>query len=443
MEALHTDLLEQIKAGQPTLWTNPAYRPAKDDQACEDLARACENWQNLASLLKLLFPEVEASQGKIASDLIKTPGIQNILGYTDARYGDLYVKADHALPIAGSVKARGGIYEVMMIAELQARSSGFLAPDESICKLASEAARTFFAERTIAVGSTGNLGLSVGIAARTLGYNAVVHMSADAKKWKIERLRRFGVKVKQHRGDYNLAVAAARDAASRDPMTYFVDDEDSELLFSGYSAAAAELQSQLEAQGTIIGPDRPLFLYLPCGIGGAPGGIAYGARAVFGPDAHCFFAEPTQSPSAMVQMMHGPGESISVYDVGLSNKTEADGMAVATMSALVARKMQQRLAGSYTLGDDDLLRLVAIAHDQQGLQLEPSATIGFAGPHFLLDTANGRAFCERHVKPESLENAVHVVWTTGGSFVPELQFQTFLGKGTSLDMPLDLMKGIA
>ncbi|WP_319530660.1 pyridoxal-phosphate dependent enzyme [uncultured Cohaesibacter sp.] len=90
-------------------------------------------------------------------------------------------------------------------------------------------------------------------------------MSADAKKWKIERLRRFGVKVMKYEGDYNLAVAAARDAASRDPLAYFVDDEDSELLFRGYSAAAAELATQLDEAGITIGPDRPLFLYLPCG----------------------------------------------------------------------------------------------------------------------------------------------------------------------------------
>ena len=133
-------------------------------------------------------------------------------------------------------------------------------------------------------------------------------------------------------------------------MVYFVDDEDSRLLFNGYSAAALELASQLIEAGINIGPDHPLFLYLPCGIGGAPGGIAHGARGVFGSNVHCFFAEPVEAPSALVQMMHGLEKPMSVYDIGLSNKTEADGMAVATMSHLVAEKMQQRLAGVYTVG---------------------------------------------------------------------------------------------
>ncbi|WP_319497399.1 D-serine ammonia-lyase [uncultured Cohaesibacter sp.] len=433
-------ILDNVKKARPSLWCNPAYAPARDDDAQAGLQEAVANWQMLAPLLKALFPELEATNGTIASELIEVDGLRAPLDYQDPAFGRLFVKADHALPVAGSVKARGGIFEVLMTAVNEARASGFLSPTDPITELTSDAAHAFFSERTIAVGSTGNLGLSVGIAARTLGYNAVVHMSSDAKKWKIDRLRRFGVKVKQHRGDYNLAVAAARDAARKDPMVYFVDDEDSELLFTGYSASALELASQLIEAGINIGPDRPLFLYLPCGIGGAPGGIAYGARGVFGANVHCFFAEPVQSPSALLQMMHGPHSPRSVYEFDLTNKTEADGMAVATMSHLVARQMADRLAGVYTVGDDDLMRFVALAYGEANLKLEPSATIGFAGPHFMLETREGQAFCDRHLSAKAMENAIHVVWTTGGSFVPELQFQTFVDKGNALPLPLDLKK---
>ncbi|WP_319412737.1 D-serine ammonia-lyase [uncultured Cohaesibacter sp.] len=430
-------LLDRVKKAQPTLWCNSHYRPQRDDEALKGLQQAVANWQMLTPLLLQLFPELEVSGGTITSDLIEVDDLRKPLGYRDRNFGRLFIKADHALPIAGSVKARGGIYEVLMTAVNDARMSGFLGLEEPVSALTGAAAHNFFAERTIAVGSTGNLGLSVGIAARTLGYNAVVHMSSDAKKWKIDRLRRFGVKVKQHRGDYNLAVAAARDAASKDPMVYFVDDEDSQLLFSGYSAGALELASQLIEAGISIGQDQPLFLYLPCGIGGAPGGIAYGARGVFGSHVHCFFAEPVQSPSALLQMMHGLEQSMSVYDMGLSNKTEADGMAVATMSHIVAQKMQHRLAGAFTLGDDDLMRFLALAYGAANLKLEPSACIGFAGPHFLLETQQGETFCNRHLSAKALENAIHVVWTTGGSLVPELQFQSFVDKGNMLSPVFD------
>ncbi|RVI40086.1 D-serine ammonia-lyase, partial [Sinorhizobium medicae] len=58
--------------------------------------------------------------------------------------------------------------------------------------------------------------------------------------------------------------------------------------------------------------------------------------------------------------------------------------------------------------------------------LEPSAAAGFAGPGFIVKHPQGRAFCERLKLSDRLRQATHVVWTTGGSFVPQEQFDQFL-----------------
>ncbi|MCT4655490.1 MAG: D-serine ammonia-lyase [Cohaesibacter sp.] len=435
--------LARLKASQPVVWINSRQKPS--DQALrdchadlglgfEDVIKACDNWQALAPLLAKIFPQLEATGGRIDSPLLPVPQLQKALGQKakgqeNEQIGHYLLKADHALPVAGSVKARGGIYEVCMHAWSLATELGLMSAKDDPITLADEAIRQHFSNYVIAVGSTGNLGLSVGLAARALGFKAVVHMSSDAKAWKVKRLEDNGVEVIQHDADYGKAVGAARIAAAPDPNIYFVDDECSQLLFFGYSAAAVSLKKQLADQGRVVSQDHPLFLYLPCGIGGAPGGVAFGVKYLFGDHAHCFFVEPVEAPCALVQLMSGLEKPVTVYDFGLTNKTEADGMAVAEVSHFVAKVMEPMLSGVITAKDEDLLRFVALAHDHEGLKLEPSAAAGLGCPQALFESQEGQAYLAKHGLSDNLGNAHHIIWATGGSLVPQEQFERFLEKG--------------
>ncbi|MCV9962571.1 D-serine ammonia-lyase [Pararhizobium sp. BT-229] len=427
------DVLDAV----PTFWSNPLYKPgATADNSLpissEEVMTAQRNWKRLAPLLERCFPELAETGGAIRSELVELKALRQAVGYGGNEYGRIFIKADSALPVAGSIKARGGVYEVFLFAEQLAKLRGILADGDPITRLADVDARALFSDHTVAVGSTGNLGLSVGIAARALGFKATVHMSSDAKRWKVERLIRLGVDVIQHEADYTTAVEQARVAAEGDPSIYFVDDEQSRHLFFGYSVAALELAEQLRSLSINVDPAHPLFLYLPCGIGGAPGGVTYGAKVVFGDSVHCFFVEPVQSPCALVHLMSGSEELVSVYDVGLTNRTEADGMAVARMSGFVARVMKNMLAGVFTVSDDDLFRWVLHAHENQNIRLEPSAAAGMAGPHFVLKHPVGREFVAKEGLEGHMTEATHIVWTTGGSFVPQEQFEDFLGQAKAL-----------
>lgn len=440
------DLSDHLRAAEPVLWTNPArldVPPAalaagSEHISLADIEAARDRFTRFAPLLAQLFPELQASGGTIESALQRAPAMQQALRLEPA-LGALWLKADHSLPVAGSIKARGGIHEVLEFTERLAREHGLPGAGGSdrtdgasdYLRLAGPAAREIFGRYRVAVGSTGNLGLSIGVMASALGFRAEVHMSSDAKPWKQERLRRRGVRVVEHPGDYEQAVAAGRREAAADPFAYFVDDERSLSLLLGYSAAALHLRDQLAAAGVAVDADHPLFVYLPCGVGGAPAGIAFGLRQLFGAHVHCFFAEPVRSPCFLVQMLAGEGHP-SVYDYGLDNRTEADGLAVPRASQLAAQVMTPLLSGVFTVTDATLFRHLAQLDASEGLHIEPSAAAGFSGPDMLCRSAAGRAYLEHHGLAGALPRATHLAWTTGGLFVPPEEYQGFLAKAARL-----------
>ncbi|MCL4772251.1 MAG: D-serine ammonia-lyase, partial [Burkholderiaceae bacterium] len=195
------------------------------------------------------------------------------------------------------------------------------------------------------------------------------------------------------------------------------------------SAAAPALQRQLAAAGITVDATHPLFVYLPCGVGGAPAGITFGLRQVLGPQVHCFFAEPVQSPCFLAQMLAGPHDHPSVYDWGLSNQTEADGLAVPRASLLAASLMHPLLSCVFTVQDATLFQHLAWAHDTEGLRIEPSAAAGFSGPAMLTGTLAGRAWLRAQGLEAHLPRATHLTWTTGGLFVPDSEYDLFLQRG--------------
>jgi len=412
-------LYERLSRAQPTSWLNPKHGSAIEGLPLtkEDLQESEERWARLAPLLAHLFPN-ETPTGCVASSLEPLPeGLAATLGL--GLGVQAFVKADSHLPVCASVKARGGLYEVFCRAESVCLEAGLFSRTDDYRKLASPELRAVLREEEVAVGSTGNLGLSVGLAAAGLGMKATVHMSADAKDWKKRLLRSRGVTVVEHQGLYSKAVEEGRQLAAANPRCHFVDDEASTTLFLGYSAAAKELQEQLQDRGIEVSPSKPLVVYIPCGVGGAPGGICWGLKHCFGDNVHVFFAEPTHAPCVTVSLASGLHDRISVQDLGLDGRTEADGLAVGRASGLVCGIVEALVAGTFTVDDQELFQKLAQLLDAGGRFMEPSCCAALLGP-------------ERLSNVDLLKRSTHIFWATGGALVPEGEREAFYRKGCEL-----------
>jgi D-serine dehydratase len=422
---------------QETTWFNPATTSLEQGlpyvgltQA--DVEDAHARLSRFAPYLAKAFPETAASGGIIESELVAIPAMQKRLEkvYGQRISGEMLLKKDSHLPVSGSIKARGGIYEVLAHAEKLALEAGLLSIDDDYSVLLSPEFKQFFSQYSIAVGSTGNLGLSIGIMSARIGFKVTVHMSADARAWKKAKLRSHGVIVVEYEEDYGVAVEQGRKAAQSDPNCFFIDDENSRTLFLGYAVAGQRLKTQLKEQGRVVDAENPLFVYLPCGVGGGPGGVAFGLKLAFGDNVHCFFAEPTHSPCMLLGVYTGLHDAISVQDLGIDNVTAADGLAVGRASGFVGRAMQRLLDGFYTLDDQTMYDLLGMLAQEENIRLEPSALAGMAGPQRVCASTEYHSL--QGLTAQQLDNATHIVWATGGGMVPEEEMTQYLAKARQL-----------
>lgn len=395
----------------------------------DDVIDAQARLQRFAPYLAKAFPETAVTKGIIESEVVDIPKMKVALEkhYNTSISGQLRLKKDSHLPISGSIKARGGIYEVLTHAEKLAINAGLLSTDDNYEKLFSDKFREFFSQYSIAVGSTGNLGMSIGIMSAKLGFSVSVHMSADARQWKKDKLRSHGVNIVEYEQDYSIAVEEGRKEAEKDPNCFFIDDENSKTLFLGYAVAGLRLKRQFEEQGVRVDSEHPLFVYLPCGVGGGPGGVAFGLKLAFGDAVHCLFAEPTHSPCMLLGVYTQLHEGISVQEIGIDNVTAADGLAVGRASGFVGRAMERLIDGYYTIDDQELYDLLSLLNKEEGIKLEPSALAGMAGA---IHVTQARDYLQGlSLDSQKMQNATHLVWATGGGMVPADEMQKYLAQG--------------
>ncbi|MFR7836190.1 MAG: D-serine ammonia-lyase [Ezakiella sp.] len=415
---MENEVIAKLKSDKEFLWINPNFykRAIYGEVSSKEINEANNLLLKFAPFLKSVFKELESTDGIIESPLMTLNkfGIKN-----------LYLKEDNLLPIAGSVKARGGIFEILKYAETLAANANLIDVEKDYSQFDSDVFRKFFSEYKIQVGSTGNLGISIGLISAKLGFNAIVHMSKDAKDWKKKLLRENGVNVTQYDSNYSEAVKNGRMLSDEDEKSYFVDDEKSINLFLGYSTAALRLKEQLKEKHISVDDKHPLFVYIPCGVGGAPSGILHGLKTVFGENVYVFFVEPVRSASVLLGMSTGLNSKISVHDIGMDGKTEADGLAVGRASELCCESSQNTLSGIFTINENSIFELMKELYKKESVFVEPSAASSMIFTKFLDDDEFIKFINKEEISPE---NITLIAWSTGGMLVPESEREKLLKK---------------
>src|SRR5580658_9656693 len=99
---------QRLARKQPLLWINSAWKAIADVRPTAkfdigDIEDAERHWSRFAGLLAALFPELSASGGIIESPLHRAEALQTQVMSESRGTGRWFIKADHALPVVGSI----------------------------------------------------------------------------------------------------------------------------------------------------------------------------------------------------------------------------------------------------------------------------------------------------------------------------------------------------
>ena len=113
-------LVEDLVALRETTWFNPGTTSLAEGLPYvglseQDVKGAHARLARFAPYLAKAFPETAASGGIIESEVVAIPAMQQRLEkqYGQKISGEILLIIDRLLPISGSIKARGGFYEVL------------------------------------------------------------------------------------------------------------------------------------------------------------------------------------------------------------------------------------------------------------------------------------------------------------------------------------------
>ena len=154
------EFVRELQLRHESAWMNPNVGSADAALAALPLTRtdvddAEARLERFAPFIKKVFPETAADRGLIESPLTEIEHMRAWLNENEGAQlaGKLFLKRDSDLPVAGSVKARGGCYAVLKHTEDLALANRLVEMRDDYSVFATRAFRNFFSQYELHVGS--------------------------------------------------------------------------------------------------------------------------------------------------------------------------------------------------------------------------------------------------------------------------------------------------
>ena len=269
--------------------------------------------------------------------------IRGVVGHTPLRHSralssaaglECWLKLE-CLQRTGSFKLRGAFNALALIPESR-RSRGVVA------------------------SSAGNHGLGVALAARELGIPATIFVPSTAPAIKRDGIAALGATVDCSRPDYDMAMAAALEHATRSGAL-FVNPCAGDDLLAGQGTVALEILDELPKLATVV---------TPVGGGGLVGGIASYLRAA-APEVRIIGVQSERTDAMSRSLAAGRIVDIGhdpTLAEGLAGAIDAEGLAIGRAA----------LDGIAVVSEAEIAGAIAWLAREEGLVVEGSGAVGVA-----------------------------------------------------------------
>lgn len=244
--------------------------------------------------------------------------------------------------------------------ENQQRTGSFKlrGASNALCMLTPEQAQA-----GVLTSSTGNHGLAVATAARTLGIRAEVYVSTQVSAKKLDAIRNGGAEIRVV-GSNPLDAELAARATARETGRKYISPYNDPNVIAGQGTVAVELNRQLPKIDAV---------FVAVGGGGLIGGIGAFLKAV-SPSTQIIGCWPENSPALCESLKQG--RIVEVAERPTLSESTAGGV---EPGAITFDLCQQVIDRTILVSEAEILGAMRLLRDHEGWVVEGAAGVALAG----------------------------------------------------------------